>query len=176
MKIAITGTTSGIGKAIADLYTSNNHTVIGFNRSNGYDISTKQLEILSSISDCDIFVNNAYSDIDILAQTNLFKKVFESWKYEKKTIVNINSRTHFGNAATPYSKGKKMLYREAFIATNQLDRKCKIINISPGYVDTPRVDYVEGFDMLTASETAEYIKWAIDQPIEIGELGLWREA
>ena len=35
MKIAITGHTKGIGKAIADLYPN----VIGFSRSNGYDIS-----------------------------------------------------------------------------------------------------------------------------------------
>ena len=35
MKIAITGHTKGIGKAIADLYPN----VIGFSRSKGYDIS-----------------------------------------------------------------------------------------------------------------------------------------
>lgn len=176
MKIAITGTTSGIGKGIADLYTEHNHSVLGFNRSNGYDIDTNQTRIIDAISDCDVFVNNAFSNTDILAQASMFKKVFDVWQYKTKTIVNINSRTHYGNAAKPYAKGKKMLHREAFIAINQLDRHCKIINISPGYVDTPRVEQVTGYKMLTVTEIAEYIKWAIDQPIEIGELSLWRDA
>lgn len=176
MKIAITGITSGIGQGIAELYLEHGHTVVGFNRSNGYNIDTAQAKIVDEISDCDIFVNNAYSNTDILAQSELFKKVFDMWRHQKKTIVNINSRAHYGNAAKPYSKGKKMLHREAFLAVNHLDRKCKIINISPGYVDTPRVNHITEYSMLTVKEIANYVKWAIDQPIEIGELSLWRDA
>ena len=60
MKLAITGHTKGIGKAIADLYPNS----LGFSRSNGYDISKPEdvkLIIETTIEmDCDVFVNNAY--------------------------------------------------------------------------------------------------------------------
>lgn len=176
MNVAVTGHTRGIGQAISTLLQENNCNVLGFSKSNGYDIATHCAEIVSASADCDVFINNAYSDENILAQTNLFNKVFALWRYEDKTIVNINSRTHYGNASKPYAKGKKMLHREAFIAINHLDRRCKIINISPGYVSTDRVKSVTGYNMLSLDEIAYYIKWAIDQPVEIGELSLWRDA
>ena len=48
-KIAITGHTKGIGKAIADLYSKKNYEVIGLSRSNGYDMSSDQDKMLSLI-------------------------------------------------------------------------------------------------------------------------------
>ena len=49
MKVAITGHTQGIGKAIAELYPDH----IGFSRSNGYDITDENVisKILEEISD-----------------------------------------------------------------------------------------------------------------------------
>lgn len=176
MKVAVTGHTRGIGQAVANLLQENNCDVLGFSRSNGYNITAQQTEIVSAATECDVFINNAYCDLDILAQTNLFKKMFEQWRYLDKTIVNINSRAHYGNASKPYARGKKVLHHEAFMAINHLDRKCKIINISPGYVSTDRVKSITEYNMLSVEEIAYYIKWAIDQPVEIGELSLWRDA
>ena len=56
MKIAITGHTKGIGKACADVFSE--HEVIGFSRSNGFDIQAIE-PILDSSNDCDVFINNA---------------------------------------------------------------------------------------------------------------------
>ena len=43
----ITGSTKGIGKAIADIYKNKKYTVVGLSRSNGYDLSTEQDKILA---------------------------------------------------------------------------------------------------------------------------------
>lgn len=175
MKIAITGSTNGLGGAFSSLMEQHGHEIIGFNRSNGYDIIDAREQIVQQASDCDIFVNNAWSDIDIMAQTNLFLKMYDQWKFTDKTIVNINSKTHYGNTARPYSRGKKMLHREAFLAMNHPDRECRLINITPGYVDTDRVKSVEDRIKLSREEVAGYIKWALEQPVEIGELSFWRD-
>jgi len=55
------------------------------------------------------------------------------------------------------------------------NRKCKIININPGFVKTDMVSD-KNFPMLTPKETAQTIAWAINQPkhIEIVEMSFWR--
>ena len=55
-------------------------------------------------------------------------------------------------------------------------RKCRLINISPGYVLTDGAkDNIKMFNhpYITAEQCAEYIKWAVEQPIEIYNLDLW---
>ena len=87
MKIAITGHTKGIGKAIAGLYYTDE--VVGFSRSNGYDITEPNdiARIITESANCNIFVNNAYHDF---AQCDLLERMFELWKNDPtKTIVNI---------------------------------------------------------------------------------------
>jgi NADP-dependent 3-hydroxy acid dehydrogenase YdfG len=59
MKVAVTGHTSGIGKAIYEKYQPNS---VGFSRSNGFDITKDIKKILKACKDCDIFVNNAQQD------------------------------------------------------------------------------------------------------------------
>ena len=58
MKVAITGHSKGIGKALADIFETNGHTVLGFSRSNGFDISesANRISILNKSQDADIFI------------------------------------------------------------------------------------------------------------------------
>ena len=58
MKIGITGHTKGIGKKISDYFLKNNHEVIGFSRSSGYDISKEsdRKRIIAQINFLDIFL------------------------------------------------------------------------------------------------------------------------
>ena len=174
MKVAITGHTKGIGKAIADLYPDH----IGFSRSNGYDISDELVhkKIITESSGSDIFINNAYF---LDAQSKLFSMMFEVWREdESKTIVNIISRarydTHFERE---YSNNKRDLGSVANPGF-MYGRNCRIINISPGWVATERVpeDWLISNDhpYITAAKCAKYVKWAIDQDLEIGELSFWR--
>ena len=56
MKIALTGHTSGIGKALYDIL-SQEHEVVCFSRSNGYDIQEDSAieRIVQESLDCDVF-------------------------------------------------------------------------------------------------------------------------
>ena len=91
MKISITGHTKGIGKAIYDVL-SEEHDVIGFSRSNGFNISDPRKIFVASIG-CDVFINNAYI-MDTKDQINLFNMFFEQWKDDpNKFIVNIGSKS-----------------------------------------------------------------------------------
>lgn len=107
MKIALTGHTAGIGKALADWLINHGHQVQGFSRSNGYDINDDATleRILSESSDADIFINNAYAEFQ---QTKLLYMFHKLWKDQHKSIINIASaRTqrytydHFQRASTP---------------------------------------------------------------------------
>ena len=177
MKIAITGHTKGIGAALSDLL-GKEHTILGFSRSNGYDISKAESidSIISSVLECDIFINNAYHD---LSQVTLFEGVLALWHSNpNKTIVNINSKASYSPPnGRDYTKFKKVLRSSAVKAIADIDRKCRVININPGYVTTERTVHAqEKYKMLSPEQLAVLIKWCIDQPqeIEIGEIGIWR--
>lgn len=174
MKVAITGHTQGIGQALADLYPDH----IGFSRSNGYNIGNNSLQqkIVNESLGCDVFINNAYCSN---AQSKLFSKIFELWRYDKnKTIVNIVSRsrydTHFEREYSNNKRDLANLANPGFM----YDRSCRIINISPGWVATERVSEIwlknNDHPYITAKECAKYVKWALDQDLEIGELSFWK--
>lgn len=175
MKIAITGHTKGIGRAIADLYYTDE--VLGFSRSNGYDIANPADvdKIVSSSLDCSVFVNNAYYGT---SQVDIFEKLLVHWNSDPtKTIVNINSRTIYnGPNQRQYTSDKKMLRTSAVNAIRDYNRKCRVININPGYIKTDMTAEVhDQYKMLTPEQLANIIKWCLDQPqgIEVGELSVW---
>jgi|TARA_R110002074_G_scaffold131379_3_gene273903 NAD(P)-dependent dehydrogenase (short-subunit alcohol dehydrogenase family) len=177
MKIALTGHTSGIGKALYDIL-SQEHEVVCFSRSNGYDIKYDITieKIVQGSLDCDVFINNAYYS---LAQVNILNRLWKFWARDKsKTIVNISSLSKYpgisGNASG-YSAHKAALSHQAFLLMFKGNRKCRMINVNPGYVESKMTEGVDA-NMLTAPECAEQIAHAINLPqhIEIGELSLWR--
>ena len=178
MKIAITGHSKGIGHALYSKL-ADNHTVQGYSRSNGYDISTKQSIIIRSAKDCDVFINNAYSGF---AQLEILKGIYNEWRQmSDKTIVNVISRTKYYKVGQTqddeYCAHKKALDDLCHTLLFRRSKKCRIININPGYVRTDMVSHVpEDTPMLTAEEVADCIAWAIEQPkhIEIAELSMWR--
>jgi hypothetical protein len=88
MKIAITGHTSGIGKR---LYERLHPNIIGFSLSTGYDITNPndRQHIITEAKDCDVFINNATAGF---SQTLLFLELFDVWKDQNKTIINVGSR------------------------------------------------------------------------------------
>lgn len=138
MEIAITGHTSGIGKGLYDFYREN-HQVLGFSRSNDYDISKKPDEIVEQAKNCDIFFNNAYSGF---AQTNLLFKLWEQWKDKSKLIVNTNSV--ICGASYPYKyhsvvskyKVHKLSLDRAVKELQQTPSKCQVSQMKCGFVDT----------------------------------------
>ena len=68
MRVLITGTSQGIGKAIAELFLENGHEVFGFDRNEGtifsdnynhYKVDVRDYENLPEISGVNILINNA---------------------------------------------------------------------------------------------------------------------
>lgn len=88
MKIAITGHTSGIGKALAHQYESRGHTIIGLSKREGNDIRNIK-KIADQIEPCDLFINNAQQHY---AQTDLLFEIHKRWSGIKgKEIVVIST-------------------------------------------------------------------------------------
>lgn len=126
MKVLITGTTQGIGKAIAELFLKENHSVIGVDRQRAsiqhknYTHCTcdvREYDKLPNIEGIQILINNAGTqnedDIDI----NLKALIHITEKYgiqsEIKSILNIGSASgHTGSEFPEYcaSKGGVLAY------------------------------------------------------------------
>lgn len=87
MKIAITGHTAGIGKALAREYTSQGHEIVGISRREGNNIrnTTKTADL---VEPCDVFVNNAQAGY---AQTELLFEMARRWQGTKKHIIVIST-------------------------------------------------------------------------------------
>lgn len=88
MKIAITGHSAGIGRALVKCFEQKGHEVIGLSRRNGYNIRSIP-KIASVIESCDMFVNNAQVGF---AQTELAFEVWRRWRGQTKYIVNVGTQ------------------------------------------------------------------------------------
>jgi NADP-dependent 3-hydroxy acid dehydrogenase YdfG len=175
MKIAITGHASGIGKVLASELSRKGHTVIGLDIEKGDDIHDTD-SIVEKAKDADVFVNNAYAPI---AQRILLQKIFEAWREDStKTIINMSSKAKYfpvgHNQLTEYTLEKRMLSEEFQRCQFYSNKKCRLIGINPGFVETTMT---EGMNVpkLSPEVVAEAIMWALDMPqeVEIGELSIW---
>ena len=151
MKIAVTGHTKGIGKALYDFYQNKGHFLLGFSRSNGYDIGKKTNEIIEQAKDCEIFFNNAYSGF---YQTDILFKLWEIWQNKEKLIINISSMICQSSYPYKYHKffSKYKVHKIALdIAVKELQEtpsKCQVSLISPGSVQTnflPKISKDQSF-------------------------------
>lgn len=157
MKVLITGTSQGIGKAIALTFLDNNHQVIGIDRQNPsiadkhythYVCDIRDYEKLPDIDDVNILINNAGTqnedDIDI----NLKALIHITEKYgiqsKIRSILNIGSASaHTGSEFPIYcaSKGGVVSYtKNVAIRVSQFGATCN--SLDPGGVLTPLNDCV----------------------------------
>jgi len=89
IKIAITGHTKGLGAEIFK-HLESTHTVIGFSRSNGYDIKSPldRRKILKASAEADVLINLVHN---YYHQTDLLFEFFQAWEHAEKLIINISS-------------------------------------------------------------------------------------
>lgn len=87
MKIAITGHTAGIGKALASCYQLRGHEIIGLSKREGHNIRNTP-KIADLITHCDMWINNAQAGF---AQTELLFEMVNRWQGTNKSIVVISS-------------------------------------------------------------------------------------
>lgn len=157
MNVVITGTSQGIGKAIAELFLKENYEVAGIDRNRAsichqnythYLCDIRDYEKLPNLDDVNILINNAGTqnedDIDI----NLKALIYITEKYgvqnKIKSILNIGSASgHTGAEFPEYcaSKGGVMAYtKNVALRVAAFGATCN--SLDPGGVLTPLNDCV----------------------------------
>ena len=157
MKILITGTSQGIGKAIAQLFLENGHTVIGVDRKDKtienmsythYKCDVRDKEKLPQIDDIEILINNAGTQNEADIDINLKALIYVTEKYafqpKIKSVLNIGSASaHTGAEFPEYcaSKGGVLAYtKNVAMRVAQYGATCN--SLDPGGVLTPLNDCV----------------------------------
>lgn len=184
MKILITGTSQGIGKAIAERFLAAGHTVIGIDRQKKsiesesythYECDVRDKEKLPEINDAEILINNAGTqnedDIDINLKALIY--VTEKYGVQPKitSILNIGSASgHTGAEFPEYcaSKGGVLAYtKNVAMRVAKFGATCN--SLDPGGVLTPLNECVINDPVLWAEIMNEtpLKKWAT--PEEIAE-------
>ncbi len=126
MKILITGTARGIGRAIADIFLRNGHEVIGIDRDPSsiaderythFECDVREYGKLPEISGVEILINNAgtQNEDDIEINLKALIKITEKYGVQEKirSILNIGSASgHTGSEFPEYcaSKGGVLAY------------------------------------------------------------------
>ena len=175
MLIAITGHANGIGAAITDAASEKGHTIIGFDLETGDDINDTD-SIIEQAKIADVFINNAYAPG---AQLLLLQKLFSLWHDDpSKTIINMGSKAKYfpvgHNQLTEYTLEKRMLSEEFQRCQFYSNKKCRLIGINPGFVETAMTESMN-VPKLSPEVVVEAIVWALGMPqeVEIGELSIW---
>ena len=137
MKIAITGHTQGFGLSLYKIFKSQDNDVLGFSRSNGFDIGDNLIrkQILNEIKNFDIFINNAYHP---QGQIDILNEILKCWDKTEKIIVNISSLIVYKENSC--FTEEIQLYRDSKIKLNNLignyTGSIKILNVMPGLMNT----------------------------------------
>ena len=159
MKVLITGTAQGIGKAIAEKFLSEGHLVIGVDRQKSgideslsyekkgeyihYICDVRDYDNLPEINDVNILINNAgtqnENDIDI--NLKALMHITEKYAFQKniRSVLNIGSASaHTGSEFPEYcaSKGGVISYtKNVAIRIAKFGATCN--SLDPGGVLTP---------------------------------------
>ena len=184
MKVLITGTAQGIGRAIAELFLERGYTVIGIDRQppsikhsayTHYTADIRDHAALPDISDIDILINNAGTqnedDIDINLKALIHITEKYGVKENIKSILNIGSASaHTGAEFPEYcaSKGGVLAYtKNVAMRVAKFGATCN--SLDPGGVLTPLNQCVMDDPVLWAQimEETPLKKWAT--PREIAE-------
>ncbi len=182
MKILITGTSQGIGKAIAELFLEKNHFVYGIDRNEAtivnnnyvhYVCDVRDYENLPNISDVNILINNAGTQNEADIDINLKALIHITEKYGIQpnivSILNIGSASaHTGAEFPEYcaSKGGVLAYtKNVAMRVAKFNATCN--SLDPGGVLTPLNECVINDEALWAEimDETPLRRWATPEEI-----------
>ena len=152
MKVLITGTSQGIGKAIAELFLREGHTVVGIDRQDAaithsaythYCCDVRDRDNLPAIEDVEILINNAGTQNEADIDINLKALIWVTEKYSLqpkiRSVLNIGSASgHTGSEFPEYcaSKGGVLAYtKNVAMRIAPFGATCN--SLDPGGVLTP---------------------------------------
>ena len=182
MKILITGTSQGIGKAIAEKFLSFGHTVIGIDRQSAtilhcaythYVCDVTDFDNLPTLNDVNVLINNAgvQNENDIDVNLKALIRITEKYGLQAniKSILNIGSASaHTGAEFPEYcaSKGGVLAYtKNVAIRIAKWGATCN--SLDPGGVLTPLNECVINDPTLWAEimDETPLKKWATPEEI-----------
>ena len=127
----------------------------------------------------DVFINNHYGWDDGSHQVEMLNSLWKEWKTKEKTIVCISETSPDYQMLHDDIEGAELydynVYKSALdyackqiqcLPREKLGHKCRVINIKPGWIDTPMnesANYYKGHKM-KPEYIAGVIMWAIKQP------------
>ncbi len=182
MKVLITGTSRGIGKAIAELFLKENHEVVGIDRepsaitAQGYThyvCDVRDYEKLPELHNVNVLINNAGTQNEADIDINLKALIRITEKYgvqdKIKSVLNIGSASgHTGSEFPEYcaSKGGVMAYTKN-VAQRIAKFGATCNSLDPGGVLTPLNECVINDNELWAQIMAEtpLKRWATAEEI-----------
>ena len=151
MRVLITGSSQGIGKAIAEIFLKENHHVIGIDRNAStirdssythYVCDVRDYENLPEIDGVEVLINNAGTQNEADIDINLKALIHITEKYgvqeQIKSVLNIGSASgHTGSEFPEYaaSKGGVLAYtKNVAMRVAQYGATCN--SLDPGGVLT----------------------------------------
>ena len=151
MKVLITGTSKGIGKATAELFLAEDHEVIGIDREESsishknythFTVDVRDTYMYPDIKDVEVLINNAGVQNEDDININLMGTINITEKYgiqpSIKSILNVASVSAHNGAEFPVycaSKGGMLAYtKNTALRVAQYGATCN--SISPGGVTT----------------------------------------
>ena len=152
MNVLITGTSQGIGKAVAELFLREGHTVVGIDRQDAaithsaythYCCDVRDRDNLPAIEDVQILINNAGTQNEADIDINLKALIWVTEKYalqpKIRSVLNIGSASgHTGSEFPEYcaSKGGVLAYTKN-VAQRIAPYGATCNSLDPGGVITP---------------------------------------
>lgn len=180
MKVLVTGSSQGIGKAITELFLRKGHDVTGIDRqASSIDdarythIKRDVRDILPDMEDVEILINNAgtQNDDDIEINLKSLIRVTEKYGVQKsiRSILNIGSASgHTGSEFPEYcaSKGGVIAYTKN-VALRVAEYGATCNSLDPGGVLTPLNDCVVNDPALWSAIMSEtpLKRWATTEEI-----------
>ncbi len=182
MKVLITGTSQGIGKAIAERFLKEQYAVIGIDRQNStidnknythYQCDIRDYDNLPDVEDVNILINNAGTQNEADIDINLKALIYITEKYgvqeRIKSILNIGSASAHTGAEFPQycaSKGGVLAYTKN-VAMRVAEYGATCNSLDPGGVITPLNECVMSDPKLwnQIMDETPLKKWATPQEI-----------
>ena len=148
--LIITGGSNGIGKAIAEKYTSENYTVFSLSRSKANNLSYQQISVdLSNSSEAINAFNSVFTNFDLKTISSITLINNAGSLGEINSLGNLNSE-NIQDIIQLNTTAPLVLSNEFIRFTKNLSCKKQIINISSGAAINP----YQGWSVYCSSKAA----------------------